>query len=85
MAREVIGKFRCTKCHVIDGEGEGGETGPPLDRSRFPELYTRRYFRLKVGDPLAFWPETGMVYKPRSLKPTEQELDALERWFFGPR
>lgn len=84
-ARAVIAKFRCTKCHTIDGDEEGGETGPPLDRSRFQGLYTRRFFRLKVGDPLGFWPETGMVYQPRSRKPTEEELDALERFFFDSR
>ena len=39
-------------------------------------------FRLKVGDPLAFWSETGMVYRPRKLKPTPEQLALLEAWFF---
>ena len=81
-AAAVLKRFRCATCHAIDGAESDG-SGPPLDRARFAEMYTRTYFRLKVGDPLTFWPETGMVYRPRRLKPTEEQLAVLERWFFG--
>jgi ubiquinol-cytochrome c reductase cytochrome b subunit len=89
----VLEKFKCGGCHIIDG-GTGEEdpvnyTGPPLWRQAhegvpaFRELYTREYFRRKVGDPVGFWSETQMIYTPRRLKPTDEELDLLERWFFG--
>lgn len=82
-ARAVMQKFKCAGCHVIDGDDSGGTTGPALSREGFGELYTEKFFRLKVGDPVAFWPETGMRYSPPKRKPTPQELDALVRWFFG--
>ena len=91
-AAAVIEKFRCTGCHIVDG-GTGDEdpvdyTGPPLWREGhdelppFRELYTRAYFRRKVGDPVGLWSETQMIYTPRRLKPTPEELEILERWFF---
>jgi hypothetical protein len=80
---------------VIDGSEPKDDTGPPLDRAAkgdrpaFRELYTREYFRRKVGDPRKYWPPTetnpgtSMNYTPMRLKPTPDELAALERWFFG--
>ena len=41
----------------------------------------RKFFRLKVSDPRAFWPDTGMHYTPKRLKPTPEEFAALKRWF----
>lgn len=82
-ARAVMDKFKCAGCHVIDGKESGDATGPALAREGFAELYTERFFRLKVGDPVAFWPDTGMRYSPPKRKPTREELDVLVRWFFG--
>jgi quinol-cytochrome oxidoreductase complex cytochrome b subunit len=82
-ARAVMAKFKCAGCHVIDGDDSGDATGPALNREGFAELYTEKFFRLKVGDPIAFWPETGMRYSPPKRKPTPEELDLLVRWFFG--
>jgi quinol-cytochrome oxidoreductase complex cytochrome b subunit len=84
-AREVMRSFRCANCHVIDGNPSVDESGPPLDRAGFPELYTKEFFRRKVGDPRAFWPDTNMLYTPKSKKPTPGELEILVRWFFGDR
>jgi quinol-cytochrome oxidoreductase complex cytochrome b subunit len=81
-AAPVLKRFRCATCHAIDGAESDG-SGPPLDRGRSAELYTREFFRLKVGDPLAFWSETGMAYRPRKLKPTAEQLAILEAWFFA--
>ena len=79
----VLDRFKCGKCHRIDGDAESEDTAPRLSRDESFKLYTREYFRRKVGDPLAFWPDTQMVYSPRRLKPTPKQLDDLERWFFG--
>jgi quinol-cytochrome oxidoreductase complex cytochrome b subunit len=87
-AAQVMEKFKCRRCHVIDGGESDQETGPPLtrrataDRPAFGALYRREFFRRKVGDPQAFWPETSMRYTPKRLKPTAEELAVLERWFF---
>lgn len=82
-AAEVVRLFRCAGCHVIDGDPKGGDAGPPLQRAEARALYTEAYFRRKVGDPLAFWEATGMLYTPKSRKPTPEQLDILTRWFFG--
>jgi quinol-cytochrome oxidoreductase complex cytochrome b subunit len=94
-AEAAMEKFQCRRCHVIDGSEPKDDTGPPLDRAAkgdrpaFRELYTREYFRRKVGDPRKYWPPTetnpgtSMNYTPMRLKPTPDELAALERWFFG--
>ncbi|MGQ0614391.1 MAG: cytochrome b N-terminal domain-containing protein [Planctomycetaceae bacterium] len=82
-AREVMLRFKCAGCHIIDGEEGGGESGPPLDREGFAELYTEHYFRKKVADPIAFWDATGMRYSPARLKPTPEELETLARWFYA--
>lgn len=84
VAQEVI-RRQCKTCHVIDGDPTGGSTGPPLNRNEFAGLYTRAYFRKKVGDPVAFWADTTMIYKPRTWRPSPEQLDALESWFFGAR
>ncbi|MEM8885922.1 MAG: cytochrome b N-terminal domain-containing protein [Planctomycetota bacterium] len=79
----ALKKFRCARCHVIDGDPEGGEDGPPIPRGeRFTELYTRAYFKAKIGDPEGFWADTGMYY-PRGRKPNEEELALLELYFYG--
>ena len=88
-AAAVREKFKCASCHIIDGAESDQEAGPPLMRAGradlppFKDVYTRRFFRLKVGDPRKFWSDTGMNYTPKRLKPTADELDLLERWFFG--
>mgnify|MGYP002624123246 CR=1 FL=1 len=88
-AAPVLEKFRCATCHRIDGAESEQDTGPPLwrkatsDRPSFGALYTRPFFRAKVGDPRAFWADTGMYYTPRRLKPTPEELDLMERWFYA--
>jgi ubiquinol-cytochrome c reductase cytochrome b subunit len=87
-AAQVMEKFRCRSCHVIDGGESDQETGPPLTRRAsadlpaFRALYAREFFRRKVGDPKKLWPETSMRYTPKRLKPTPEELAILERWFF---
>ena len=69
-------------CHQIAGDEDGGEDGPPLPRGKeFGELYTRTFFRRKVGDPVAFWADTEMTY-PKNRKPTAEELRLLERYFY---
>lgn len=78
----VLKKFRCAQCHTIDGDEDGGDTGPALNRKVFGELYTRKYFRLKVSNPGEFWEDTGMSY-PRNRLPNDEELDALTEHFFG--
>jgi len=79
----TLRRFRCVSCHRIAGDPDGGEDGPPLPRGEeFAELYTRTFFRAKVGDPQAFWADTGMVY-PRNRKPDAEQLALLERYFFG--
>ena len=71
------------RCHVIAGDPDGGEDGPPLPLGKdFGEFYTRRFFRLKVADPAEFWTDTGMNY-PKNRKPTPEELATLEKYFFG--
>jgi len=84
-AQAVLTRFQCGSCHSIDGDLESDATGPPLNRKGFAKLYTRTYFRLRVGDPLAFWHDTQMNYTPRRRKPTKEQLDLLEAWFFGDR
>ncbi|MHC4972605.1 MAG: cytochrome b [Planctomycetota bacterium] len=87
-AAQVMEKFKCASCHVIDGGESDQETGPPLTRRAtadlpaFGALYRREFFRRKVGDPKGFWAETSMRYTPKRLKPTPEELAVLERWFF---
>ncbi|MGH7162370.1 MAG: c-type cytochrome, partial [Planctomycetota bacterium] len=80
---EVVREFKCRSCHVIDEDPAGGSTGPALRRAGFRELYTKEYFRRKVSDPVAFWPDTSMIYTPRTKKPTPQQVEALVEWFFG--
>ncbi len=82
-AQVVMLKFKCAGCHRIDGDEGGGESGPPLDRQGFADLYTELYFRRKVADPIAFWDATGMRYSPARLKPTQEELETLVRWFYA--
>ncbi|MDH3592145.1 MAG: cytochrome bc complex cytochrome b subunit, partial [Planctomycetota bacterium] len=73
-AARIIKKFKCATCHTIDGDEDGGDTGPALWRDgsaeaklpAFPELYTRAFFRRKVGDPEEFWIDTGMTYPRRA-------------------
>jgi quinol-cytochrome oxidoreductase complex cytochrome b subunit len=80
---KTLRRYRCVTCHRIAGDPDGGEDGPPLPRGEeFARLYTRPFFRVKVGDPKAFWPDTGMTY-PRNRKPTADELNLLERYFYG--
>jgi len=87
-AAQVMEKFKCSSCHVIEGGESDQETGPPLTRHAtadlpaFGALYQREFFRRKVGDPKKFWAETSMRYTPKRLKPTPEELAILERWFF---
>jgi ubiquinol-cytochrome c reductase cytochrome b subunit len=87
-AAQVMEKFKCSSCHVIDGGESDQETGPPLTRRAtadlpaFGALYQREFFLRKVGDPKRFWAETSMRYTPKRLKPTPEELAILERWFF---
>lgn len=87
--KPVLEKFECAKCHVIDGNESSEDSGPPLYRDGtdykppFPELYSRVFFRLKVADPKKFWDFTGMHYRNKRLKPSPEELDLLERWFYG--
>jgi hypothetical protein len=82
-AAAALERFQCAGCHRIDGDANGGDQGPPLDRDGFEELYTREFFRRKVGDPVGFWSDTNMRYTPMRLKPSAQELQALEWWFYG--
>ena len=87
-AAAIMEKFKCAKCHVIDDGESEEESGPPLIRGGadirppFGVLYTREYFRLKVSNPRKMWPDTGMYYTPKRLKPTPEELAILEKWFF---
>jgi ubiquinol-cytochrome c reductase cytochrome b subunit len=83
-ALAVMAKAKCANCHVVDGR-DGGDLGPPLERTGFSELYRERFFRLKVSDPVAFWKDTAMVYKPRSRTPTPEEVEILVRYFFGKK
>jgi cytochrome c553 len=75
----------CASCHTIDDDPDGGETGPPLRREGFAERYRESFFRLKVSDPAALWEDTGMVYKPKRRKPTDEQLEILVRYFFPER
>jgi len=78
----TLRRYRCVTCHRIAGDPDGGEDGPPLPRGpRFAELYTRAFFRAKVSDPKAVWPDSGMTY-PKDRKPSADELALLERYFF---
>ncbi len=88
-ASTILRKFKCASCHVIDNAEDGGDSGPMLWRfgnkdgiPKFGDLYTRAYFRAKVGDPEKFWPDTGMVYAKRAGPMTPEKLATLERWFF---
>ncbi|MHC4960306.1 MAG: cytochrome b N-terminal domain-containing protein [Planctomycetota bacterium] len=76
-------KRSCIKCHVVDGDEDGSTTGPPLNREGFPELYTEKFFRLKLKDPEKLWEDTGMVYKPRRYRPTDEEIELLVEFFYG--
>ena len=73
----------------LDGAESPDDTGPPLhrvaadDHPAVKDLFTRQFFRLKVGDPRKYWDGTSMNYTPPRLKPTPEELRALELWFFG--
>jgi len=84
----IFETFRCRKCHIIDDDPDGGDSGPPLHRRgtrdlpSFDELYTRAFFRRKVADPEALWADTGMYYPKRAGLPTADQVAALERWFF---
>ena len=79
---KTLRRFRCANCHQIAGDEDGGEDGPPLPRgAEFGELYTRTFFRRKVGDPVAFWADTEMTY-PKKRKPTAEELKLLEAYFY---
>jgi len=79
---KALKRFRCANCHMIDGDEDGGEDGPPLPRGKeFRELYTRKFFNKKIADPVAFWADTGMTY-PKKRKPTPEELATLARYFF---
>jgi quinol-cytochrome oxidoreductase complex cytochrome b subunit len=79
---KTLRRFRCVSCHQIAGDEDGGEDGPPLPRgAEFEELYTRTFFRRKVGDPQAFWADTEMSY-PKNRKPDADELKLLERYFY---
>jgi quinol-cytochrome oxidoreductase complex cytochrome b subunit len=87
-ALAVMGKFKCARCHRIDGAESPDDTGPPInrvaaaDRPAVKDLFTREFFRRKVGDPRKYWESTSMNYTPPRLKPTAKELAALEAWFF---
>lgn len=87
-ARVVMEKFQCARCHRVDGAESVDDTGPPLNRRATADhpavrdLFTREFFRRKVGDPRKYWDGTSMNYTPTRLKPTAGELTALERWFF---
>jgi len=92
-AEAVMKKFKCRTCHSIDGDEDSDASGPPLyreatgDRPAFSELYTRTFFRLKVGNPGHFWedPEydiSSMRYPKRAKLPSKEQLATLERWFF---
>jgi hypothetical protein len=82
-------KFQCARCHRIDGADSPDDLGPPInrfataDRPAVRDLFTREFFRRKVGDPRKYWEMTSMNYTPMRLKPTPQELAALVRWFYG--
>ncbi len=79
---KTLRRFRCASCHQVAGDEDGGEDGPPLPRgAEFEELYTRTFFRRKVGDPKAFWADSEMEY-PKNRKPDADELKLLERYFF---
>jgi len=81
--QKTLRRFRCAKCHVIHGDPDGGEDGPPLPLgAEFAELYSRKYFAKKVSDPVAFWADTGMTY-PKKRKPTPEEMEVLARYFYG--
>jgi ubiquinol-cytochrome c reductase cytochrome b subunit len=86
---KVMEKFQCARCHSIDGAESADDTGPPLnliatgDHPAVRDLFTREFFRRKVGDPRKYWDDTSMNYTPLRLKPTAEELAALERWFYG--
>lgn len=84
----IMEKFQCARCHRIDGAESPDDTGPPInraaaaDRPAVNELFTREFFRRKVGDPRKYWDQTSMNYTPMRLKPTPAELAALEAWFY---
>ncbi|HEX5136880.1 MAG TPA: cytochrome b N-terminal domain-containing protein [Planctomycetota bacterium] len=84
----ILRKFQCARCHSIDGAASADDTGPPINRTAaadhpaVKDLFTREFFRRKVGDPRKYWDLTSMNYTPTRLKPTPEELAALEAWFF---
>ena len=79
-ALKVI-RRRCRSCHVVNSDENGGDTGPPLNREGFGQLYTEKFFRAKVMAPEEFWEGTGMVYNKRK-KPNESDLEILVKYFF---
>lgn len=85
----IMERFQCARCHRIDGAESADDTGPPLNRvatgdhPAVRDLFRREFFRRKVGDPRKYWDGTSMNYTPLRLKPTPEELLALERWFYG--
>ncbi|MCK6461304.1 MAG: cytochrome b N-terminal domain-containing protein [Planctomycetes bacterium] len=85
----IMERFQCARCHRIDGKESADDMGPPINRIAAPDrpavkdLFTREYFRRKVGDPRKYWEGTSMNYTPIRLKPTPAELLALEAWFYG--
>ena len=87
-AAAVLRRYRCSKCHAIDGDEGGSDLGPPLwrdgarNRPPFRTLYSREYFRLRVSNPRAFWPDTGMVYPKDAGNPSKEDLETLEQWFY---
>ena len=84
----VMERFQCARCHRIDGAESADDLGPPLNRvatgghPAVGDLFTREFFRRKVGDPRKYWDGTSMNYTPIRLRPAPEELAALEAWFF---
>ena len=76
---------KCTRCHSIAGVEEENTAGPLLNRDVFSQLYTKRFFRLKVKDPVKFFEETGMRYTPKRWKPSDEQVELLVKFFFGDR
>ena len=74
---------KCTRCHSIAGVEEENIDGPPLRRDVFSQLYTKKFFRLKVKDPVKFWEETSMRYTPKRWKPSDEQIELLVKYFFG--
>jgi len=77
----LVIRKKCRSCHVVNGDEDGGDTGPPLNREGFGELYTEKFFRAKVSAPMELWDGTGMIYNKRK-KPTATDLEILVKYFF---